>query len=155
MAKPGTDSFRQPDILLWISVECTVRAWKRNVFVLILQWGSHLPSSRGPVTSAWKCRRSWISWILQVVCTLGPVSRSVDVLEKLLKAGMSVARFNFSHGSHDYHQVHPASIARAHQNMAAEHTFLAHNCSTAHEQFSKPKWTIVGQCETIVVFAEL
>ena len=43
--------------------------------------------------------------LLQVVCTLGPKSRSVEVLSELLKAGMSVARFNFSHGSHDYHQV--------------------------------------------------
>lgn len=41
----------------------------------------------------------------QVVCTLGPKSRSVEVLEELLRAGMSVARFNFSHGSHEYHQV--------------------------------------------------
>ena len=42
---------------------------------------------------------------VQIVCTLGPKSRSVDILEDLLRAGMSVARFNFSHGSHDYHQV--------------------------------------------------
>jgi len=41
----------------------------------------------------------------QIVCTLGPKSRSVPVLEELLRAGMSVARFNFSHGSHEYHQV--------------------------------------------------
>jgi hypothetical protein len=29
----------------------------------------------------------------------------VEVIEELLRAGMSVARFNFSHGSHEYHQV--------------------------------------------------
>eukprot|EP00208_Stichococcus_sp_RCC1054_P007328 CAMPEP_0206143566 /NCGR_PEP_ID=MMETSP1473-20131121/21028_1 /ASSEMBLY_ACC=CAM_ASM_001109 /TAXON_ID=1461547 /ORGANISM="Stichococcus sp, Strain RCC1054" /LENGTH=509 /DNA_ID=CAMNT_0053539035 /DNA_START=205 /DNA_END=1734 /DNA_ORIENTATION=+ len=40
----------------------------------------------------------------KVVCTLGPKSRTVPILEELLKAGMSIARFNFSHGSHDYHQ---------------------------------------------------
>ncbi|XP_002983872.2 pyruvate kinase, cytosolic isozyme isoform X1 [Selaginella moellendorffii] len=40
----------------------------------------------------------------KIVCTLGPKSREVPMLEKLLRAGMSVARFNFSHGSHDYHQ---------------------------------------------------
>ncbi|KFK37840.1 hypothetical protein AALP_AA3G036000 [Arabis alpina] len=40
----------------------------------------------------------------KIVCTLGPASRSVEMIEKLLKAGMNVARFNFSHGSHDYHQ---------------------------------------------------
>ncbi|KFK34626.1 hypothetical protein AALP_AA5G170500 [Arabis alpina] len=40
----------------------------------------------------------------KIVCTLGPASRSVEMIEKLLNAGMNVARFNFSHGSHDYHQ---------------------------------------------------
>ncbi|MCO5595315.1 hypothetical protein L7F22_049356 [Adiantum nelumboides] len=40
----------------------------------------------------------------KIVCTLGPKSRDVPVLERLLRAGMSVARFNFSHGSHEYHQ---------------------------------------------------
>ncbi|GLT83797.1 hypothetical protein SLE2022_020680 [Rubroshorea leprosula] len=40
----------------------------------------------------------------KIVCTLGPASRSVEMVEKLLKAGMNVARFNFSHGSHAYHQ---------------------------------------------------
>jgi len=40
----------------------------------------------------------------KIVCTLGPSSRDLDTLKKLLRAGMNVARFNFSHGTHEYHQ---------------------------------------------------
>ncbi|CAA7033111.1 unnamed protein product [Microthlaspi erraticum] len=40
----------------------------------------------------------------KIVWTLGPASRFVETIEKLLKAGMNVARFNFSHGSHADHQ---------------------------------------------------
>jgi pyruvate kinase len=40
----------------------------------------------------------------KIVCTLGPASTSQEMLEKLLDAGMDVARLNFSHGSHADHQ---------------------------------------------------
>jgi pyruvate kinase len=40
----------------------------------------------------------------KIVCTLGPASTSQEMLEKLLDAGMDVARLNFSHGTHADHQ---------------------------------------------------
>jgi pyruvate kinase len=40
----------------------------------------------------------------KIICTIGPASRSEDTLALLMKAGMNVARLNFSHGSHDEHQ---------------------------------------------------
>ena len=52
----------------------------------------------------------------KVVCTLGPKSRSIEVLEELLIAGMSVARFNFSHGSHEYHQETMNNLRQAQKN---------------------------------------
>ena len=41
----------------------------------------------------------------KIVCTLGPASQTKEVLIGLCKAGMNVARLNFSHGTHPEHQV--------------------------------------------------
>jgi pyruvate kinase len=40
----------------------------------------------------------------KIVCTIGPSSASPAVLRSLLKAGMDVARLNFSHGDHATHR---------------------------------------------------
>jgi pyruvate kinase len=37
----------------------------------------------------------------KIVCTLGPATDQDGVLEQLIVSGMNVARFNFSHGSHE------------------------------------------------------
>ena len=39
----------------------------------------------------------------KIVCTIGPASRGYDVIEKLIRMGMNVARLNFSHGSYKEH----------------------------------------------------
>ena len=39
----------------------------------------------------------------KIVCTIGPASRSPRIIERLLHAGMDVARLNFSHSSHADH----------------------------------------------------
>ena len=39
----------------------------------------------------------------KIVCTLGPASDSPETIEALIKAGMNVARLNFSHGNHEEH----------------------------------------------------
>ncbi len=40
----------------------------------------------------------------KIVCSIGPASESEEVLIGLCKAGMNVARFNFSHGTYEEHQ---------------------------------------------------
>ena len=39
----------------------------------------------------------------KIVCTLGPASRDAGTMRAMLNAGMNVARFNFSHDSHENH----------------------------------------------------
>ncbi len=51
----------------------------------------------------------------KIVCTIGPVTSSLDALRQLVAAGMNVARLNFSHGSHEQHAetiVHLRKIAQ-------------------------------------------
>lgn len=40
----------------------------------------------------------------KIICTLGPSSESEEKLREIMLAGMNVARFNFSHGSHEEHK---------------------------------------------------
>ena len=48
----------------------------------------------------------------KIVCTIGPASESEEMLEKLMRAGMNVARLNFSHGSHDEHRARIETIRK-------------------------------------------
>src|SRR5512145_300319 len=45
----------------------------------------------------------------KIVATIGPASESPEMLERLIRAGMNVARLNFSHG---YFRGHVERIAR-------------------------------------------
>jgi pyruvate kinase len=49
----------------------------------------------------------------KIVCTLGPASRSYDAILALVRAGMDVARLNFSHGTPEEHTESCRHVRRA------------------------------------------
>ncbi|HHT15831.1 MAG: pyruvate kinase [Christensenellales bacterium] len=40
----------------------------------------------------------------KIICTLGPASDTREMIRSLIEGGMDMARFNFSHGTHESHQ---------------------------------------------------
>ncbi|MBE3581476.1 MAG: pyruvate kinase [Thermoanaerobacteraceae bacterium] len=60
----------------------------------------------------------------KIVCTLGPASEKAEVLKKMILAGMSVARFNFSHGSHEEHGARMAAVRQAAAEVGARVALL-------------------------------
>lgn len=54
----------------------------------------------------------------KIVATLGPASHKPRQIENLIKAGVSVFRLNFSHGSHEDHRSSVENIRKAAKNLA-------------------------------------
>jgi pyruvate kinase len=61
----------------------------------------------------------------KIVCTIGPACRSPRILERLLRAGMDVARLNFSHGTHEEHARTILQLRAAAQNLRKTIAILA------------------------------
>ncbi|CAI5463864.1 unnamed protein product [Closterium sp. Yama58-4] len=80
----------------------TVEAILRHPWIVAY---TTLPPSHSCTTSSSPTQqRAAVPSLTKVVGTVGGTSRSVEALEALLLAGMTVARFDFSHGDAEYHQ---------------------------------------------------
>lgn len=61
----------------------------------------------------------------KIVATVGPKSEGIEILPKMIEAGMDVARMNFSHCSHEEYKNRKAIIAKAAPDLGREVAILA------------------------------
>ncbi|MBI4117652.1 MAG: pyruvate kinase [Parcubacteria group bacterium] len=60
----------------------------------------------------------------KIVCTIGPASREIKTLRKMIVSGMNVARLNFSHGTHEEHLHLIRNIRKAAHEEGADVAIL-------------------------------
>ena len=53
----------------------------------------------------------------KIICTIGPSSQQEDKLREVMLAGMNVARFNFSHGSHEEQKGKFATVVKVSEEL--------------------------------------
>lgn len=53
----------------------------------------------------------------KIVCTIGPASSDEKIFENMCKAGLNIARLNFSHGSHEEHKAKIDMIKRVRERL--------------------------------------
>lgn len=81
-----------------------------------IAWLSNLDTAKRPYKSY---RRT------SIICTIGPKSNSVEVINNLRQAGLNVVRMNFSHGSYEYHQSVIDNARAAEKAMAGRQVAIA------------------------------
>src|SRR4029434_6066562 len=64
----------------------------------------------------------------KIVATIGPASRTPDILRQLIEAGVNVFRLNFSHGTHEEHSAVLADIRALSREMGRHVAILQDLC---------------------------
>lgn len=53
----------------------------------------------------------------KIVCSIGPACDNDETIRQMILAGMNVARFNFSHGTHEWHKAAMERVRRISEEL--------------------------------------
>src|ERR1700693_2844175 len=91
----------------------------------------------------------------KIVCTLGPASNSSEMIVRLMRSGMDVARLNFSHGTHEDHARTIKRVREASARLSKPIGILADlqgpKIRTGALEDKKPVQLVTGQRFTISI----
>jgi pyruvate kinase len=86
----------------------------------------------------------------KIVCTIGPATDSLEAIRELVRAGMDVARLNFSHGTHDEHRRRAEWVRTASAELAKPVAVLQDLCGPKIRLAGGPAALSAGQVIDIV-----
>jgi pyruvate kinase len=61
----------------------------------------------------------------KMVCTIGPATNTIGMMEKMLRAGMNIARLNYSHGDFEHHSKVIQKLRKAADKTGRQITIMA------------------------------
>ncbi len=105
-----------------------------------------IPDRRGTLQldrKSTSCRTASHLRRTKIVCTIGPASSDVAILEKMMRSGMDVARLNFSHGTHESHSVTLEKIRRAAKQVGKHVAILQDLCGPKVRVGEMPNGAVV------------
>ena len=53
----------------------------------------------------------------KIVCTMGPSCNNIEIIKDMMRAGMNIARFNMSHGTHESHKLQMDLVKQARHEL--------------------------------------
>jgi pyruvate kinase len=90
----------------------------------------------------------------KIVCTIGPACDDQPTLEQLIRAGMDVARLNFSHGSHEEHKKNLETVRSAAEACDKPVAILQDLCGPKIRAGRFPGGTREVEADTVVTLVE-
>lgn len=77
-------------------------------------------SGAGRELQDYKIRKDFDMRKTKIVCTIGPACETEEKLKELMQAGMDVARFNFSHGTHEEQKIKLEKVLKVREELGLQ-----------------------------------